>query len=365
IDTELLHRLFDRCDIDLAFICQRLERRHRDVVAIDLEVLTQLSTRIAPPIAIGTKHDVSARHPLTDLIGHHLHIVCRRHEWPFAIAEAFAHVRSLWRLPRMQQVVTLNIERFATQFGEARDTEYIRLYAVFLLQDLGCKDNFPQDRAGAEQVDPQLSWARALEQVHSFENALLGTLRHGQVRVVLVQAGDVIEDVLLVGIHATQAILHDDGQLVRERRIVRATIGHDREHQVTVTVLMLQALARERRASGGAADQETARLNVARGPDEIADALEPEHGVIQIERDHAYAIVGVSSTGGDPGADRSRLVDAFLENLTFLVFLVKGELIGVLRRVELAGRRIDTDLPEHAFHAERARLIRNDGHDVL
>jgi hypothetical protein len=34
-------------------------------------------------------------------------------------------------------------------------------------------------------------------------------------------------------------------------------------------------------------------------------------------------------------------------------------------RVQLAGGAVDADLAEQAFHAEGARLVRNDGHDVL
>ena len=44
--------------------------------------------------------------------------------------------------------------------------------------------------------------------------------------------------------------------------------------------------------------------------------------------------------------------------------LVKHELVGILRRVELAHVRPDAKLTEHAFHAESARLVRNDWHDV-
>ena len=128
---------------------------------------------------------------------------------------------------------------------------------------------------------------------------------------------------------------------------------------------MLQPLARERGAPGRASDQKSARAAVAGGPHEIADPLEAEHRVVDVERHHADAVIRIGGRGRDPGAQAPRLVDALLENLPLLVLAIEHELIGVLRRVELAHRGIDADLAEHAFHAEGARLVGNDRHDVL
>ena len=114
----------------------------------------------------------------------------------------------------------------------------------------------------------------------------------------------------------------------------------------------------------GAAHQEAARAQVAGRPDEIADALEPEHRVEDEERDHLLAVRRVRRRGGHPRRDRAGFVDAFLQNLARLVFAVPHQLIGVLRPVELAERRVHADLAEHAFHAEGARFIRNDRHQA-
>jgi hypothetical protein len=40
-------------------------------------------------------------------------------------------------------------------------------------------------------------------------------------------------------------------------------------------------------------------------------------------------------------------------------------LVGIDRLVQLTRVGVDADLAEHAFHAEGARLVRHDGHDVL
>ena len=58
------------------------------------------------------------------------------------------------------------------------------------------------------------------------------------------------------------------------------------------------------------------------------------------------------------------LVDALLQHLALLVLAVEHELLGVLGRVELADLAEDPQLAEHALHAERARLVGHDRHDV-
>jgi hypothetical protein len=107
-------------------------------------------------------------------------------------------------------------------------------------------------------------------------------------------------------------------------------------HELAVAVLVLQTLARERRAAGGRAEQEAARAHVACGPHEVADALEAEHRVVDVEGDHVVRRVRVRGRGRDPRAHRTRLVDAFLEDLALLVLTVREQLVRVLRRVQLA-----------------------------
>ena len=70
----------------------------------------------------------------------------------------------------------------------------------------------------------------------------------------------------------------------------------------------------------------------------------------------------VGGGGGYPRRHGAGLVDAFLQNLPAFVLLVKHQLIGVLRRVELAHAGINAELAEHAFHAEGARFVRHDGY---
>ena len=66
-----------------------------------------------------------------------------------------------------------------------------------------------------------------------------------------------------------------------------------------------------------------------------------------------------------PVAHAAGLVDALLQDLAVLRLLVEHQLLGILRRVELALLVPDAELAEHAFHAERPRFVRHDRHDVL
>ena len=134
---------------------------------------------------------------------------------------------------------------------------------------------------------------------------------------------------------------------------------------MAVTVLMLQAFAGQGGAAGGAADQEAAGAHIGGGPDQIADALEAEHRVVNKKRDRIDPVIGVSGSGGDKGADRTGFGDAFLQNLPVFGFLVIKERVHIHRLVELAHARVNSHLAEERFHAEGAGFVRNDGHDQL
>ena len=74
-----------------------------------------------------------------------------------------------------------------------------------------------------------------------------------------------------------------------------------------VAVLMLQPFAVQRRPPGGRAEQKSFCLAVARQPDQIADALEAEHRVVNVKRDHVDAEMRVSRARGDERRHRRRL----------------------------------------------------------
>ena len=62
---------------------------------------------------------------------------------------------------------------------------------------------------------------------------------------------------------------------------------------------VLQAFACERGASGCCAQKKTACHLVTCCPDGITSALETEHGVEDVQRDHGDALGGVGGASGD------------------------------------------------------------------
>ncbi|KAG1320071.1 hypothetical protein G6F63_014439 [Rhizopus arrhizus] len=117
-------------------------------------------------------------------------------------------------------------------------------------------------------------------------------------------------------------------------------------------IFVLQAFTVQRGAAGGATQQEAAGTHVGGLPGDVAPALEAEHRVVDVERQHRHVADRVAGTGGHPRADRTRLADALLQHLAALVFAVEHQLVGVHRLVLLAERRVDADLAEQAFHTE-------------
>ena len=166
-------------------------------------------------------------------------------------------------------------------------------------------------------------------------------------------------------IHALDAVFDDHGQLVGKRRIVRLAVRHRQRQHVALAVFVLQAFAVERGAAGGAAHHEALHPHVGAGPDQVADALEAEHRIEDEERDHVDAVRGVGRARGDERRHRAGFVDALFEDLAVGRFLVVEQRVAIDRLVELAAVRVDADLAEQRFHAEGARFVGDDRHDVL
>ena len=264
----------------------------------------------------------------------------------------------------MQQVPALGGLAVARQLVEARAAPDVGADApVRLEQLLGGH----RSRAGSCREPSRLTVSaclarRCLQQVHALDDLFLGAGLQARHRVVLVEQRDVEVDVLLLLDHALQAVLHDHADFVREGRVVADAVRDRAGQDVAVAVLVLQAFAVERGAARGAAQQEAARLHVARGPGQVADALEAEHRVVDVERHHDAVVRRVRRRRGDPAGHAARLVDAFLQDLAVLVLAVVHHLVLVDRRVVLPRGVVDADLAEQAFHAEGARLVDEDGH---
>ena len=265
----------------------------------------------------------------------------------------------------VQAVVALNFCGFTCQQGEGGRAPDVGTDAPVVGEQFGARDDFHQDGAGAHELDVSLAAFVFANGIQPLEDAALAARRHFRMGVVFVEQGEVVVHVFVFGVHAADAVTHDDRDFVGKGRVVGDAVRDERCLHVAVAVFVLQAFTVQRGAACGTAEEEAARALVACGPGEVAKALEAEHGVIDEEGDHRHAIDAVRRPGGNPVAHRAGFVDAFLQNLPVGGFFVEHQLVGIGRRVLLAERVPDAVLAEHAFHAEGAEFVRHDGHDVL
>src|SRR5262249_6254771 len=128
---------------------------------------------------------------------------------------------------------------------------------------------------------------------------------------------------------------------------------------------MLQSFSGKGGATGSTSDEEATRTHISGCPNEVADALEAKHGVVNEKRNCVNPVIRIGRTGGNKRAHRSGFGDSLFKNLPILGFLVIKEGRHIDCLIELTHIRVDTYLPEKRFHAERASFIRNDGHDQL
>ena len=182
--------------------------------------------------------------------------------------------------------------------------------------------------------------------------------------VVFVQERDVEIHVFLTLDHALQAMVQDHADFVRIGRVVADAVRNGAGQDMAVTVFVLQAFAVEGGATGGAAQQESAGLHVARRPGQVADALETEHRVVHVKRHHDAVVGAVGGGRRDPAAHAAGFVDAFLQDLALDVFLVVHDLVFINRGVLLSIRVVNADLAEQAFHAEGTGFVHQDGHNA-
>ena len=129
-------------------------------------------------------------------------------------------------------------------------------------------------------------------------------------------------------------------------------------------VLVLQALAAQRGAARGGAQQEAATALVSRRPDRIAYALKTKHAVVNIKRQHGQAVHAVAGGRSRPAGNGTSLADAFFQYLAVQRLAVAQHRANVFRCVALAHAAVDAHLLEQIGHAKSARLVCHDGHNT-
>src|SRR5271165_7036100 len=162
----------------------------------------------------------------------------------------------------MQPVPALGTQRVAAQFVVAGHTPDVGSNGVFLGQNFLRPQRLVQNRTATEQLHHSLAVGGFAIFVDALQDAFfasLGYLGHG---VVFVVQRDVVEAVFAEFVHAANAIMHDDSDLVHVRRVVGVARRNGAGQHDAVAVLVLQPFAGEGSATGGAAHQEalTARI---------------------------------------------------------------------------------------------------------
>ncbi len=128
----------------------------------------------------------------------------------------------------MQQVPAFDLLRLTADLGEAGCRPDVAAHVVLAGEDLRCCDDFGEDRATAHQLNVAIGLGLAFDRqsIQALENALFGAFGQFGVRVVLVEQGDVVVDVLLIDVHPAHAVVHDDRQFVGIRRVVGNAARH-------------------------------------------------------------------------------------------------------------------------------------------
>src|SRR5438128_10648334 len=113
-----------------------------------------------------------------------------------------------------------------------------------------------------------------------------------------------------------------------------------------MAILVLEPFTSKCRAASRGPQQKTAAAHIRRRPNQIANALEAKHGVVNEERNRIDTMGGIGGTGGDERRHRPGFGNPFLEELAVCGFLVIDQGVTINRLVQLSNVRIDTTLPK-------------------
>src|ERR1700704_4151190 len=111
---------------------------------------------------------------------------------------------------------------------------------------------------------------------------------------------------------------------------------------MAVSVLMLQTFSSERGSTGGSSEKESTGAHVRGGPDEIGDALETEHRVINKKWNGVDAVGSIGRARGDEGSHGTGFGNSLFKDLSVFGFLVIEEGVHVDGLVALADARVDS-----------------------
>ncbi len=131
---------------------------------------------------------------------------------------------------------------------------------------------------------------------------------------------------------------------------------------MAVAIHVLGPLTGQRGASGGGTDQEATSQLVSGGPQRVTGALEAEHRIEHVDRNHRHTVSGIRATHRGERGHRAGLVDSHVQDLALLALAVGQHQVVVDRGVVLAVWGVDLQRREQRIHPEGARLVRDDRH---
>src|SRR6476659_1236107 len=375
VELVLLGRPTRDVGVDLALLGEQLQRPHRNRGAVDVEEAARRGAGVGEAEAVGAQRGVGARDPLADLVLDRPHVVGHGDDRALGALEALRDPGDPLLGLGGEELLLVGGEAVAAQLVPRGHRPHVGGHAPVVGEQLlrlerpRHADARAQNLRARRLVRPALGVGRR-DPVHAPQDALdvdvVGLLR---LLDRLVVDGEVVDDVRLLGrlalaVHPLEAVLHDVRDLVAVRRVVVHDGGVGRGQQRAVSVGVLQALARQGGAAGRGADEEATRHLVGGGPDRVARALEAEHRVEDVDRDHRLAVRRVRRARRRERRERAGLVDAQVEDLAADVLAVGEHQLGVDRRVVLPVGVVDLDRREERVHAERARLVGDDRHDA-
>ena len=204
-------------------------------------------------------------------------------------------------MPGVEPVPALRLERVAPEQRERGRAVHLRGDAELLGEECLRGEHLLEDRARADEagtVGAAVDVGRLAEPVQPRDDSLIDPVGFRGLGVVLVVERDVVEDVLALGPHPIDPVAHDRCELVGERWIVLAKVRHDRREEMRVPIVVLEAFAGQAGPPRSRAHHEAPAAGVGEGPCLVARALEAEHRIEDVERDHREAVAGVGRPGG-------------------------------------------------------------------
>ena len=267
----------------------------------------------------------------------------------------------------MAQHVLLDRESVAVQFVPTGHRPHVRGHIPVRGEQIGGPQCGRHGDAGGQDLrDAAALLGRRPEPVHPAQQVLdIEVLGFCRLRVGLVVDGHVeIHVFRVLTEHPAQAALDDVGDLVGEGRVVGHYRRVGRGQQQGVAVGVLQPLAGQGGPAGGCAQHESAGHLVGRGPEAVAGALESEHRVKDVDRNHRFVVRRIRRPDRGEGCGRAGLVDALVQDLALLALGVGEHQLGVHRGVELAVAVVDLQARKPRVHPEGAGLVGDDRHDA-